>query len=208
MASTIIHMCVANEVNKKIKVKNYNEFLLGAIAPDLSKLIGYKRDESHFIDHNISSFPCIEKFLKKYGDKLDSDFLLGYFVHLYTDYLWYKYFMKDIYNKNLISSKDGTKLKYDKQTFRKFVYNDYTNLNVKLIDAYNLDLSLFYNPLVLPNLFMDEIPINRLQVLLDNASVIIENSKTTKSYFFDVDEVLKFISDSAYLIYKKILNCA
>ena len=47
MPSVIIHMCVASEVNKRIKVKNYNEYLLGAIAPDLAKVIGLERKQSH-----------------------------------------------------------------------------------------------------------------------------------------------------------------
>ena len=28
-----------------------------------------------------------------------------------------------------------------------YIYNDYTNLNIKLIDEYNLDLKIFYNKL-------------------------------------------------------------
>ena len=199
MASIVIHMCMASEINKKIKVDNYNEFLLGAIAPDISRVIGQNRDVSHFTNVE-TSYPDINKFLNKYGHNLNNDFLLGYFVHLYTDYLWYKYFIGDIKYKGLVTLKDGTKIDYDENTFRKYLYDDYTNLNVQLLDEYNLDLSLFYTPLAKPNIKMDEIPVDRLQELLDSAGLIIENSKTQKAYLFDVSNVKEFITVSTDLI--------
>ena len=39
MASSIIHICVAKEVNKYLK-RNEKEILIGSIAPDISKQIG------------------------------------------------------------------------------------------------------------------------------------------------------------------------
>ena len=39
MASAIIHLCIAKEINKYLKM-NEKELLLGAIAPDISKEIG------------------------------------------------------------------------------------------------------------------------------------------------------------------------
>ena len=206
MASIVIHMCVASEINKKIELKNYNEFLLGAIAPDISRVVGWSRDLSHFIDRRQSIYPNINKFLKKYGNKLDNDFMFGYFVHLYTDYLWFKYFIRDIKYKGIITLFDGTKIDYDENMFRKYVYNDYTNLNVKLLDEYNLDLSLFYNPVVMPKIKIDEIPIDRLQELLDASSVIIENSKIKKNYLFDLTNIKEFISVSCDLIISEILK--
>ena len=206
MASIVIHMCVASEINKQIKVKNYSEFLLGAIAPDISRVIGWSRDLSHFIDRKQNIYPDINKFLKKYGNKLDNDFMLGYFVHLYTDYLWFKYFIKDIKYKGLITLRDGTKIDYEENTFRKYLYNDYTDLNVKLLDEYNLDLSLFYNPVITPNVKMDEIPIDRLQELVDASSVIIENSKSKKIYLFDMTNIKEFVLVSCDLIISEILK--
>ena len=126
--------------------------------------------------------------------------MFGYFVHLYTDYLWYKYFISDIKYKGLITLKDGTKIDYDADTLKKYLYNDYTNLNVRLLDEYDLDLSLFYNPLVKPDVVMDEIPVDRLQELLDSSSVIIENSKAKKNYLFDASNVKEFVSISTDLI--------
>ena len=204
MASVVIHMCVASEINKKIKVKNYDDFLLGSIAPDISKVVGWSRDLSHFINRNISNYPDVNNFLNKY--KINNEFLLGYYVHLYTDYLWFKDFIKNINYNGLITLIDGTKVDYDSKTFMKYIYNDYTNLNIKLIDEYNLDLSLFSNPINIPNVYMDEIPIEKLQELLDSASLIIENSKEHKEYLFDIYEIKKFIYYSVDIICNDIFK--
>ena len=204
MASIVIHMCVASEINKKIKVKNYDDFLLGSIAPDISKVVGWSRDLSHFINRNINNYPDVNSFLNKY--KINNEFLLGYYVHLYTDYLWFKDFIKNINYNGLITLIDGTKVDYDSKTFMKYIYNDYTNLNIKLIDEYNLDLSLFSNPINIPNVYMDEIPIEKLQELLDSASLIIENSKEHKEYLFDIYEIKKFIDYSVDIICNDIFK--
>ncbi len=202
MASAVIHICVASEINKKLKIENYNDFLLGLIAPDISKVVNTSRDLSHFIDRSKNIYPDINMFLEKY--KLDNDFILGYFVHLYTDYLWFKYFIGNIKYKGLITLLDGSKIEYNKDEFTKYLYNDYTNLNVKLLDEYNLDLSLFSNPIILPNIMMDEIPIYRLQELLDATSIILENSKEKKEYLFDISNIKEFITYSSEVIFSEI----
>ena len=202
MASVCIHLCVASELNKKLKVDNYDEFLLGSIAPDIAKVIGTSRDVAHFIDRKISSYPNALKFLDKYN--LKNDFFLGYFVHLYTDYLWFKYFIGNIQYKGLITLLNGKKIDYDKDKFIKYLYNDYTNLNIRLLDEYDMDLSLFSNPICLPQVKMDEIPVERLPELLDASSVIIENSKEKTEYLFDIVAIKEFINFSVSILYNEI----
>ena len=65
MASAIIHICVANEINKYLK-RNEKQILIGSIAPDISKQIGQTKTKSHFIDDHLIDIPNIEKYLKKY----------------------------------------------------------------------------------------------------------------------------------------------
>ena len=81
-----------------------------------------------------------------------------------------------------------------------YFYNDYTNLNIKLIDEYNLDLSIFYEELPTFNNIIKEIPMNKIQIIIDQAGIIIENTKESKSYVFDMDVVNKFIKTSVYYI--------
>ena len=104
----------------------------------------------------------------------------------------------------MITFLDGTILEYDKDEFTKYLYNDYTNLNVKLLDEYDLDLSLFSNPIMLPNVTIDEIPFHRFQELLDATSVIIENSKEKKEYLFNIDGIKEFISYLSEVIFGEI----
>ena len=182
MASVCIHLCVASELNKKLKVDNYDEFLLGSIAPDIAKVIGTSRDVAHFIDRKISSYPNALKFLDKYN--LKNDFFLGYFVHLYTDYLWFKYFIGNIQYKGLITLLNGKKIDYDKDKFIKYLYNS--------------------NPICLPQVKMDEIPVERLPELLDASSVIIENSKEKTEYLFDIIAIKEFINFSVSILYNEI----
>ena len=99
MASAVIHMAIASEINKTLKRDN-NKILIGTIAPDISKFIGRTKLESHFLESVDNNIPNIKKFLVKYKDKLNDDFVMGYFIHLYTDYLWFKYFVSEFYSDN------------------------------------------------------------------------------------------------------------
>ncbi len=200
MASSVIHLCIAKEVNKKIK-KDESKILIGSIAPDISKMIGESKFISHFQEEE-SDVPNIEWFLKKYKHYLNDDFVLGYYIHLYTDYLWFKYFMTEIINenKNVIKKLDGTLVKCNEEMFSKYIYNDYTNLNVQLIDEYDLNLKVFYNELPEMNKIIEEIPMDRLNVILDKAGVIIANSKETKALTIDITDIKKFVETSTTLI--------
>lgn len=191
MASSVIHMCVAKEINKELKIKDENMLLLGAIAPDISKHVGLDRDISHFCTEPDKV--NIDLFLNKYKNKLNDSFILGYYIHLYTDYLWEKYFLSEILDKDSITMLDGTKVEHNEETYKKYIYNDYTNLNIQLLDEYDLDLSLFYNEAVVPDVKIDEIPVDKLYKLIDYTGVIIENTKETKAYTFNMDNINSFI---------------
>lgn len=201
MASTIIHMAVANELNKKLNRDN-NLILLGGIAPDLGKIATGDKIKAHFQDTN-DNLPNIDKFLNKYKNNMNNDFVMGYFIHLYTDYLWFKYFIPSIFNedKELITKLDGTKVKCTDNMFVLFVYNDYTNLNIKLLDEYNMDLSILYNELPKIDNIIEEIPMDKLNLLINETGYIIENAKEKKEYVFDIEDIKTFISTSTDLIY-------
>ena len=106
MASSIMHIAVANEIYKKIENKiniDYYDYILGSVAPDLSKLINESKEISHFLDNN-QDIPNIDKFLKKYINTLDNSFNLGYFIHLYTDRLFYRDYLPLFAKDDIISS--------------------------------------------------------------------------------------------------------
>ena len=68
MASSMIHIAVANEINKTLKRDN-KSILIGSIAPDIAKQVGMEKKQSHFHDEN-DSLPKLDLFLSKYKDNL------------------------------------------------------------------------------------------------------------------------------------------
>lgn len=203
MASSVIHICIANEINKELKRDN-NKILIGAIAPDISKLLGETKFYSHFLDNVNNNIPNINKFLDKYGNYLNDDFVLGYYIHLYTDYLWFKYFIPNIIKGNYIKELDGTLVEYTEKTFKYYVYNDYSNLNNQLIDRYNFPMKIFYEEIpYIPNI-ISEIPIDRLNLIVDKTGILIEESKKGKKYLFKIDDIITFIESSKKTILKEL----
>ena len=198
MASYVIHIAVASLVNKVLN-RNNNELFIGTIAPDIAKQIGETKVKSHFLveDDNI---PDLDKFLDKYKNKLDNDFVLGYYIHLFTDYLWFKYFLPEIYDKDIIRKLDGTIVKCENQKAAEYIYNDYTNMNIKLIDEYNLDLKIFYNEIPEIENIIEEIPMDKLDIVVNKMGEIIINSKVKNDLVFNIDHIKNFISFSTKLI--------
>lgn len=201
MASSVIHMCVAKKINEKLHLPE-KMLLLGSIAPDISKHLGESKTMSHFWTKD--GVEDLDRFLEKYKKNLHHPFMMGYFIHLYTDFLWNKYFVSDIVENDTITLLDGTKIKRDHSLYKELIYNDYTNLNVQLLDEYQLDLSLFYEETVPPEIEMDEIPVQKLQILIDYTGVIIENTKVNKEYVFNLEQIKAFIETSSNLIYAYI----
>ena len=211
MASTIMHMAVADQLYKKIKDKiniNYYEYMLGSISPDISAIINEPKLKSHFLDSN-NGIPNIEKFLKKYKKNLSNSFTLGYFIHLYTDKLFYKdyypLFIEDKFFTSIIKCLDGTTIKVRPEDKRKMLYNDYTNLNKQLIEEYNLNLEILYNEFIIPDTTITEIPIHKLNLLIDNAGIIIQNISIEKEYIIDITSIKSFIDDCIEEIYSYLI---
>lgn len=203
MASSVIHICIANEINKTIN-RDSKKLLIGTIAPDISKLLGETKFYSHFLDNVNNNIPNINKFLEKYGNYLNDDFVLGYYIHLYTDYLWFKYFIPNIIKGNYIKELDGTLVEYTEKTFKYHVYNDYSNLNNQLIDRYNFPMKIFYEEIpYIPNI-ISEIPIDRLNLIVDKTGILIEESKKGKKYLFKIDDIITFIESSKKAILKEL----
>jgi len=205
MASAVIHMTVASEINKVLK-RDYDKLIIGSLAPDISKIIGETKLRSHFLVtlENNNNIPNIDVFLSAYKEYLYDDFVMGYFIHLYTDYLWFKYFIPEIYDKVSIKKLDGTVIKCTKEMASTYIYNDYTNLNIDLIDKYELNLKIFYSELPKIDPIITEIPMNRLDLLIEKMGLIIKNTKVNKSYVFDLENIDSFIKMSIELTLAKI----
>ena len=202
MASSMIHLAVAKKVLEKINVENEKDYYLGSIAPDISKQVGTSRHESHFIFNTREDIPNLKLFIKRYPTFKYNSFNLGYYTHLYVDKEWTEDVLNNIVSNSSVKLLDGTIIKAKPGEIKEMIYSDYTNLNIKLIDEYNMDLSLFYEEFQIPDTNLNEIPIDKLDILINKMSIIIENTKENKSYTFDIELVKEFIDN----ISEKIIN--
>lgn len=210
MASTIMHIAVASQIYKMLEDKaniSYYDYILGSIAPDISKQIGINKRKSHFITDD-SSNPNLVLFLEKYRDTLSNSFNLGYYIHLYTDRLFYQdylpLFVQDDILNSYVKCLDGSVLNLSIKERKDLLYNDYTNLNLLLIDEYKLNLEVFYNDFRKPITEINEVMVDKLDILINNIGVIIENSKNEKRYIIDIDSIKSFIDDCSKEIYDNL----
>ena len=196
MASAIIHLAIAKELkNRGIKVENEYDYYVGSIAPDLAKQIGRPKEDSHFIKNGYKeSVPNLKLFELKYPNFKKNSYDLGYYTHLYTDKEWFDGFMDGIAYDNSIKLLDGTIIASSKEELQQLIYSDYTNLNTRVIEEYNLDLSIFYEEFKVPKTEIDEIPADKLDILINKMGIIIENSKEEKTYLLDIMSIKDFIN--------------
>ena len=201
MASAIIHLCVAKEINKVLKMDE-NTLLLGSIAPDISKQLGQTKEISHFLNPALDDdVPMIDRFLSKYKEELVNLFEMGYFIHLLTDKYWFRDYIVSYIERY---AEEKTTKKLTSAALKNLIYNDYTNINIDLIDKYNLPLDIFQNEWELPTSKITEIPMDRLDVLIEKMGIIIEESREEKTFLFDTTDIEIFIENTVKYIIKDI----
>ncbi len=201
MASAVIHLCIAKEVNKYLKMDE-KLLLLGTIAPDISKQIGQTKEISHFLDHSYEDdIPNIDKFLSKYKDELTKPFEMGYFMHLLTDKYWFRDYVYKFIERY---AKENNKKDLTYTALKELIYGDYTNINIDLITHYNLALDLFYEDFKYPTSKITEIPIDKLPIIVEQMGLIIEESTEEKTFIFDTEDIIHFIDETVKYIIKDI----
>lgn len=202
MASSIIHLAVAKEIARKLNINDDN-LLIGSIAPDISKLLGESKIKSHYLTYD-ESIPDIELFLKENKRYLNNPFELGYFIHLYTDKMWFKGFSPKYICNNSLKLKDGTVIPVTEDSFANIIYNDYSNINSEIIDKYKLDLKIFYEEPNISKTYIDGYPISKIKILTDKMGNIIYNSSNKPTYVLDLNEITEFIDKCVIEILDKI----
>ena len=201
MASAIIHLCVAKKINSHLNM-NETELSLGAIAPDIAKQIGETKNKSHFLRENESEEipPHYDLFIKKYKDELNKPFELGYLIHLMTDYYWFR----DFIPKMISDYKDSNDLNYI--SLKTLVYGDYTSLNQRLLDDYQLDLYYFQNEIDYPKSKIDEIPMDKLNILVEKMGLLIQDMNVKRLKIMNYDEIIYFIETCANKILDDLIK--
>ena len=119
MPSWSIHLAIAKEANKKLKL-NKDLFYYGNLIPDVDKGTSISRYDAHFYD-NIPFPKCpkenminIDKFLSTYKDNLDNSLILGYYSHILIDNFFNNIVYSNCWIQNSNNDIIGIKLKNGK----------------------------------------------------------------------------------------------
>ena len=182
-----IHLGVCNEVNN---IFNYDKELLyfGCLLPDL-----IDRDTSHYYKDHIISF---DDFFNDYKDNISNPLILGYYIHLLTDYYYNNFVYKNSWIKdkdnNIIGIKlvDGNYIYNNDPIFRRnFKQNDFKNFGCYLVNNTLLELPNDYNK-IYNNMKNLNIKMNR-------------NSIKDRINYLQSDDFYKYNSFNGYKLFNK-----
>lgn len=131
MASRMMHYLIAKLVTQRVEIVNYNRFVFGALAPDISLHEDESYTAAHFrsIDqeNHLKGYNWVN-FCEKYKASLPEDeLILGYMVHLVSDACWIK-LMSDKYIRH----------SPEKKRLQKKGYADYWRYNGILASEFEL----------------------------------------------------------------------
>lgn len=102
MATTFMHLYVAQALEKDLPVSDGGQYYLGSIAPDSVNVDGFAeksvRWKAHIRDRDFMQwYRNVSAFYKENRDTFpDGDLLLGYAVHILTDLAWDGYYFNVI----------------------------------------------------------------------------------------------------------------
>lgn len=147
MGSLIMHASVGEILKKKYKLSD--RFMFGQLLPDLLKLSGKSRDETHYIkeyieDSTFKKLPDILAFKEDNKEVLKNEEKLGYLCHLIEDKIWFseyipRYAKNDANDTDLVIYSNEYFTSKPKENFVSHLYQDYQNINGYLIGKYNID---------------------------------------------------------------------
>lgn len=185
MPGFIIHLAEAtmimNYMEKSMDSQWKYEFLMGNLLPDTR--LGAEKRISHFWSEesmeNIARAPKLERFLNKYGHRLNEPIIFGYYAHLYLDERYV-----DTYWPTIIEFEDkegnpeprkgqiyevelkrnGKKIPFEEFFTADNYYGDYTRSNHWLVERYHIEPPKYS---LLENVNMDEVQAQDLKRVLD-----------------------------------------
>ncbi len=212
MPSFTIHEAVALEVNKKLKLPE-EELLLGSIAPDCWRNAKIFGKEDRTLSHFSTKESYDEKywlFYKKYKEKLSNPFVMGYLIHLMTDYYWRIIVTNrlkfNLDNKVVYRNKDGTiyDTSNDKNSFK------YENKNIHGLDR---DLFAYYKIKKMRHIEelnitnpIEEIDMTGLNDTIDYANRMIDNNGYYETPLFSFEDILVYLQEISSIISEEIIN--
>lgn len=187
MGSAVMHLCIGKKVAQKLNNSDRKEFLIGNLAPDLSKITNQSRYISHFLKKvNVNGVerevPDIESFISEYKERLNEPFIQGYLCHLISDDIWFKNYIPNhvvaiTEDKSQILLRDiDDYIPY--RNFKDMMYRDYTRTNQYLFDLYKLNLKKFDN-MDIDNPNVKEFEFEEIHRLIEQISYFLEYTSSS-----------------------------
>lgn len=188
MPSHKIHLSIAKEINKKLKLNN-DAIMLGSVLPDLT--VEHDHGLSHFQLEDVypKNLANADEFIKKYPTMKD-DISVGYIIHLLTD----KYYNDVYYHTNI----DG--IEHNKY-FKHNLFDSYDKYLLKhgIVDKINnkeiIDNIPSYEDISFDNNYLNEY-IDKLNDEIDN-TIIDKKYNVEHQEFLDTlyNDCLNYISN-------------
>lgn len=141
MGSFSMHIAISKKVKEKFLLGN--DFMLGAVLPDLYKILLENKNMTHF-QRKIGeeNLPDIEKFCDIYKDK-KSEIVYGYLVHLIEDKVWFNKYSNKKYVKELENGKYYKYFKdntiHEREEYITDMYTDYAIIDKYIMKKYSLN---------------------------------------------------------------------
>ncbi len=119
MPGYVIHLAIGSVYSKNNNIQDIKSFQKGIIDPDIIK----DKSKSHY--GSYSSNPNLNRFIRERG--ITTSYEEGYFLHLVSDYLFYKKFLK---------------------SWNTVIYEDYDKLNARIIRKYGIEIPEEAKPVI------------------------------------------------------------
>ena len=218
MPGFIIHLAEATMIidymKKKPDTKWCYEFLMGSLLPDTR--LGDEKKFSHFWDEdlmeNIARAPKLERFLKKYGHRLNEPIVFGYYAHLFLDERYVNGYWPTILDfkdeegnseprkeriREVVLKQSGKHIPFKEFFTSKNYYGDYTRSNHWLVERYHIEPPKYH---LLENVNMEEVQEKDLQRVIEELNHICKSAHLgdeKEMAVFDLTSLDAFVQKTA-----------
>ncbi|MDD2627461.1 MAG: zinc dependent phospholipase C family protein [Clostridia bacterium] len=201
MGSLVMHLCIGKKIASKIKQAQKKEFLIGNLAPDLSKITNLSKNISHYLKKETRNgvemeVPDLERFVSEYKDRLGEPFIQGYLCHLISDDLWFREYIPNHVvsitedKKHILLRDIDDYIPYEE--FRRRMYKDYAKTNEYLYELYKINLKQF-DDMKIKNPKMKEFEYEEIHQLIEQISFYLEfeNNRKTEILLDDLEKTIE-----------------
>lgn len=202
------HLLIANKIQKKIKLDE-NLFLFGNILPDVQDgflVKGISNIQPHKANHyDFNSKRVYENFYDIYCKKMDNPIIIGYLIHLITDFLWNEMF----YNEKCVKENDkligfinrnGELIRGDKIDLRVNKQSDFRVFSSYIYKKHNMKLPEFSSEVAQNANIIENININdddvRKVIEYINDTKTNSSNKNQEMQIFTIEELEKQIDNT------------